>query len=75
MLQLDQLQEGTRFRLARVASGLTLFDVGTRAGVSPPRLSEFERGRGQLSPDALDRVRAVLDAEGAKRAVADHAVA
>lgn len=65
MLQIDRLHEGARFRLARVAAGLTLFDVGSRANVSPPRLSEFERGRGQLAPDAIDRVRAVLDAANA----------
>jgi transcriptional regulator with XRE-family HTH domain len=47
---LDQfhLHEGIEFRLARIAAGLTLFDVGVRAGVSPPRLSEFERGCRQL---------------------------
>lgn len=74
VLSLSQLQEGTRFRLARIACGLTLFDVGSRAGVSPPRLSEFERGRGRLSPEAIGRVRSVLD-EAAKHAEANHAIA
>lgn len=64
MLDFDHLQEGTRFRLARVAAGLTLFDVGRAANVSPPRLSEFERGRGGLSADSIDRVRAVLAVAG-----------
>ena len=61
MLRFDLLQEGTRVRLARVAAGMTLHDVGVRAGVSPPRLSEYERGRGTLPPDAIARVWAVLD--------------
>jgi transcriptional regulator with XRE-family HTH domain len=60
VLQLDHLPEGTQLRLARIAAGLTLFDVGVRANVSPPRLSEFERGRPSLTPDAVERVRAVL---------------
>lgn len=60
MLQFDHLPEGTRLRLARVAAGLTLFEVGIRATVSPSRLSEFERGRGSLAPDAVARVYAVL---------------
>jgi transcriptional regulator with XRE-family HTH domain len=60
VLQVDHLPEGTQLRLARVAAGLTLHDVGVRANVSPPRLSEFERGRGSLAPDAVTRVLAVL---------------
>jgi transcriptional regulator with XRE-family HTH domain len=60
VLQLDHLPEGTQLRLARIAAGLTLFDVGVRANVSPPRLSEFERGRPSLTPDAVERVRTVL---------------
>ena len=60
MLQLKCLAEGTQLRLARVAAGLTLHDVGMRANVSPPRLSEFERGRASLAADAVARVHAVL---------------
>ena len=60
MLHFDDLPERTQLRLARVAAGLTLFDVAVRANVSPPRLSEHERGRASLAPDALARVRAVL---------------
>ena len=65
MLQFTHLPKGTQLRLARVAAGLTLHDVGVRANVSPPRLSEFERGRGSLPPDAVARVLAVL--RGANR--------
>lgn len=65
MLQIERLPEGTQLRLARIAAGLTLFDVGKRADVSPPRLSEFERGRPSLSPEAVARVRAVLSTESA----------
>jgi len=60
VLHIDHLPEGTQLRLARIAAGLTLFDVGMRARVSPPRLSEFERGRGSLAPDSVARVYAVL---------------
>jgi transcriptional regulator with XRE-family HTH domain len=60
MLRIDHLPEGTQLRLARIAVGLTLFDVGRLADVSPPRLSEFERGRPSLSPETVERVRAVL---------------
>jgi transcriptional regulator with XRE-family HTH domain len=60
MLDISQLPEGAQIRLARVARGLTLFDVGQLADVSPPRLSEFERGRSSLSVEAVERVRSVL---------------
>jgi transcriptional regulator with XRE-family HTH domain len=60
MLQIDRLPEGTQLRLTRIAAGLTLFDVGKLADVSPPRLSEYERGKPSLSPDAVARVRALL---------------
>ena len=68
MLQIDHLPEGTQLRLARIAAGLTLFDVGKRADVSPPRLSEFERGRPALPPEAVARVRALLADEGSATA-------
>lgn len=75
MLSLDRLPEGTQLRLARIAAGLTLFDVGSRAGVSPPRISDHERGVRTLPPDAAARVRAVLaraagDASGGTDAAA-----
>jgi transcriptional regulator with XRE-family HTH domain len=60
VLRFDQLHEGMQVRLARVAAGLTLFEVGVRASVSPSRLSEFERGRGSLAPDAVARIHEVL---------------
>jgi len=65
MLVLDRVSEGTQLRLARIATGLTLFDIGRRADVSPPRLSEFERGRLALAPEAIARVRAALVEAGA----------
>ena len=60
MLRVEQLPEGTQFRLARIAAGMTLLEVGKLADVSPPRLSEFERGQPSLSPEAIARVRGVL---------------
>lgn len=65
MLHIERLPEGTQFRLMRIARGLTLFDLGRLADVSPPRLSEFERGRRSLSADAVARVRAVLSQKSA----------
>jgi transcriptional regulator with XRE-family HTH domain len=65
VLDISQLPEGVQIRLARVARGLTLFDVGRLADVSPPRLSEYERGRLALSVDAVERVRSVLAGESA----------
>jgi len=65
VLDISQLPEGAQIRLARVARGLTLFDVGRLADVSPPRLSEYERGRSSLSADAVERVRSVLAGESA----------
>jgi transcriptional regulator with XRE-family HTH domain len=64
VLQIDHLPEGTQLRLARIAAGLTLFDVGRLADVSPPRLSEYERGRPSLPPEAVARVRSLLAGEG-----------
>lgn len=60
MLHFDHLHEGTKFRLARVAAGMSLLDLGAKAGIAPPRLSEFERGYRVLPADALDRMRAIL---------------
>ena len=71
MLDITQLPEGTQLRLARIAAGLTLFDVGQRANVSPPRLSEFERGRPSLPSEAIERVRAVLACTAAHSAQED----
>ncbi len=65
MLALDRVSVGTQLRLARIAVGLTLFDVGSRAGVQPPHLSEFERGRLVLAPDAVARIWAALIDAGA----------
>jgi transcriptional regulator with XRE-family HTH domain len=62
-IRLDQLPEGRRLKVARIAAGLTLWDLAQRANVQPPRISEYERGHGRLSPDALDRVYAVLAGE------------
>lgn len=60
MLVLDQLSEGKRDRVARVAAGLTQYQLAQRANVSPPRLSDHERGVRPLPADAAARVRAVL---------------
>ncbi len=74
MLEISRLPEGTQLRLARIAAGLTLFDVGRLADVSPPRLSEFERGRPSLSPEAVARVRMLLAGEDSITAREDQRV-
>ncbi len=60
MIRFETLDERIKIRLARVAAGMTLFDAGMRAGISPPRLSEFERGRRILPADDLARLQAIL---------------
>lgn len=60
MQDLSGLPEGLELRLRRVAAGLTLFEVGVRTGIEPPRLSEFERGRRALPPDDVARIRRAL---------------
>lgn len=65
MLAIGQVSEGMQVRMARVAVGWSLYELGARTGILPPRLSEYERGRLVLSPDAVARVRAVLVAAGA----------
>lgn len=65
MLALGQVSEGMQVRMARVAIGWSLYELGARTGVLPPRLSEWERGRLALAPDAVARVRATLVAAGA----------
>lgn len=65
MLALNRVSEGMQVRMARVAIGWSLYELGARTGVLPPRLSEFERGRLTLAPEAVARVRATLVAAGA----------
>lgn len=65
MIALDRLSEPATLRLARVAVGWSLFELGSQIGVQPPRLSEFERGRLVLAPEVVARIRAVLVAAGA----------
>jgi transcriptional regulator with XRE-family HTH domain len=62
-VEFDHLPEGMKLRLARVARGWTLFDLGKRADISPPRLSEFECGRRMLPPEKLERIKAALAEE------------
>ncbi len=65
VLDIARLPEGVQLRLARVAHAETLIDVVWPVNVSPPRLSEFERGRPALSADAVAPVRSVLAGEPA----------
>jgi transcriptional regulator with XRE-family HTH domain len=60
VFRFEQLPEYTQFRLARVAAGLTLFELGRRASVSPPRLSEFERGHVALPAKVLASLELIL---------------
>ncbi len=61
MLRLEELDEGTRTRVLRVAAGLSQHDLASRANVARRRLSEFERNQSKtLSPDAVLRVREAI---------------
>jgi transcriptional regulator with XRE-family HTH domain len=61
MLRLEELDEGIRTRVLRVAAGLSQHDLALRANVDRRRLSEFERNQvNALAPDALARVREVI---------------
>jgi transcriptional regulator with XRE-family HTH domain len=65
MLRLDQLNEGPRTRVLRVALGLTQRDLAALANVDRRRLSEFERDQqNALRPEAVARLQAVLAMEG-----------
>jgi transcriptional regulator with XRE-family HTH domain len=74
VFKVDHLPEGTQLRLARIAAGLTLFEVGRLADVSPPRLSEFERGRPSLPPDSIARVQTILARQLRQMATGDFGV-
>lgn len=65
MLAIGQVSEGTQVRMARVAIGWSLYELGARTGILPPRLSEWERGRIALPPATVARVRDVLINAGA----------
>jgi transcriptional regulator with XRE-family HTH domain len=47
-------------RAVRVAHGLSLAETARRAGITPSHLSLVERGRRQLSVEALGRLAEVL---------------
>jgi transcriptional regulator with XRE-family HTH domain len=61
MLQLEQLDEGTRTRILRVAAGLSQYDLASRAGVDRRRLSEHERGERPLGGTELARLHDALE--------------
>ena len=68
MLHIEDLPAGRRLRVLRVAANLTLFQLGTKANVSPARISDYERGVGQLPSDALERLCSILE-EATRREV------
>lgn len=51
---------GATLRSVREAHGLTLRQTAAAAGIDPAQLSRVERGRQQLSIDALYRLAGVL---------------
>ena len=61
MLQLEQLDEGTRTRILRVAAGLSQHELASHADIDRRRLSEYERGERTLGGPELARLRSVLD--------------
>src|SRR4051794_41746492 len=57
----DQLQIGPRIRALREAMGLSLRDLGERAGVSAPMLSQVERGETSPTLATAGRIARGLD--------------
>src|SRR5918998_1628292 len=57
----DQLQIGPRVRSLREAMGLSLRDLGERAGVSAPMLSQVERGETSPTLATAQRIASGLD--------------
>ncbi len=63
-LRLDLLPQGIQVRVARVAAGMSQYDLASRVGLDRRRLSEYEQGRGGgLNIEQIDRLRAVLNEE------------
>jgi transcriptional regulator with XRE-family HTH domain len=54
----------------RLRRGLSLRETARRAGIDATHLSRVERGRGQLSVEALARVAKVLGLRGLTRQLA-----
>jgi transcriptional regulator with XRE-family HTH domain len=54
----------------RVKRGLSLREAARRAGIDPAHLSRVERGKSQLSVDALGRLAPVLGLRGLTRQLA-----
>lgn len=50
-------------KMARVATGLGLRDVGRLAEISPDTVARLERGE-RLKPDTVAAIRAVFEREG-----------
>lgn len=57
----DPLQVGTRVRALREAMGLSLRDLGERAGVSAPMLSQVERGETSPTLAVAQKIATGLD--------------
>jgi transcriptional regulator with XRE-family HTH domain len=57
---------GDRIKRLRLASDLTLKEVGEKAGVSPTHLSEIERGKTSPTVGALLRIAAALGEEASR---------
>ncbi|MCW2973027.1 MAG: hypothetical protein JWN72_1300 [Thermoleophilia bacterium] len=52
----SQLFSGERLRIARLASGLTLSELGRDVGKSSAALSQFEKDKSKPSPETLSRI-------------------
>lgn len=56
--------EGIDIRIARIRSGLKLYELAQRAGIREPELSMIETGRRQPSPEKAARIAEALDTAG-----------
>ena len=52
--------EGVEIKIARIRAGLRQYEVATRVGILPNRLSEIEAGTRRPSPELLDHILRVI---------------
>ena len=51
---------GLDLKVARVRSGLRQYDVASKVGIAPNRLSEIENGRRQISTELFQHILEVI---------------
>lgn len=62
---------GLQLKFARLKAGLKQYELASKLGIDPARLSEIEAGRRQLSPELAKQIDQILR-EQAKNAPPQH---